>query len=307
VGCPSSGNVLDCLRGKDTATLQQANRDVTASATYGSWAFLPVTDGTFITGRPSTFMFSKKMNGEAILVGNNANEGPLFTPSTINTLDDLKAWLHQEFPTFADTDVQSILNAYPSTDAPVNPASPRYATNGLTGATAVNVSQVATGQQQRAYNILAEATFVCPSYWLATAYTSKKSTYHYQYSVPFASHTDDIPGYFGPSTPNQSVAFSQAFRQIWGNFIKSENPQVPSDSVLKAWPKWDGGMDTKMVNLNETGGVPYETVTQFGATVTQFADPGLKNDFKIVDAYDWEGGRGKRCDFWKSMAEKVSI
>jgi hypothetical protein len=82
---------------------------------------------------------------------------------------------------------------------------------------------------------------------------------------------------------------------------------VPSDSVLKAWPKWDGGMDTKMVNLNETGGVPYETVTQFGATVTQFADPWLKNDFKIVDAYDWEGGRGKRCDFWKSMAEKVSI
>ncbi|KAF2688723.1 alpha/beta-hydrolase [Lentithecium fluviatile CBS 122367] len=307
VGCGSSGNVLECLRGKDSATLQQANQNVTASATYGSWAFLPVTDGSFITSRPSTALAAKAVNGEAILVGNNVNEGALFVPPIISTLDGLKAWLQQEFPTFTDADVQSVLNTYPSTDEPVDPTSPKFATNGLSGATAINVSQAATGQQQRGNNILAEATFICPSYWLNTAYTFKTSTYHYQYSVPFASHTDDISAYFGPSTPNQSAAFSQAFRQIWGNFIKNQSAAVEIDRVLKAWPKWDGGNDAKMANLNETGGVPYETVTQFGVTVTQFADPGLKNDFKVVDAYDWEGGRGKRCEFWKSMADKVSI
>lgn len=307
VGCGSSGSVLDCLRGKDSATLQTANQDVTASAKYGSWAYLPVTDGTFVTSRPSQPLFAKTVNGEAILVGNNANEGALFVPPTISTLDDLKAWMRGEYPTFSDADIQEVLNAYPSTDAPVDPNAPKYATNGLTGATAVNVSQAGTGQQQRAYNILAEATFVCPSYWINTAFTSKKATYHYQYSVPFGGHTEDIPAYFGPSTPNQSASFSQTFRLLWGNFVKSCNPAVASDSVLKNWPKWDGGVDTKMVNLNETGGTPYTVVTLTGATVTQFAEPGLQNDFKVVDAYDWEGGRGKRCDFWKRMADKVSI
>jgi carboxylesterase type B len=36
-GCPSSGNVLSCLRGKDSATLQQASFNVTQAATYGYW------------------------------------------------------------------------------------------------------------------------------------------------------------------------------------------------------------------------------------------------------------------------------
>jgi carboxylesterase type B len=36
-GCPSSGNVLACLKSKDTAVLQQANFDVTQQSTYGYW------------------------------------------------------------------------------------------------------------------------------------------------------------------------------------------------------------------------------------------------------------------------------
>jgi len=26
---------------------------------------------------------------------------------------------------------------------------------------------------------------------------------------------------------------------------------------------------------------------------------------RLVDALEWEGGRGARCDFWRSMGEKV--
>lgn len=36
-GCPNSGNVFTCLKGKDTDTLQQANYAVTQQATYGYW------------------------------------------------------------------------------------------------------------------------------------------------------------------------------------------------------------------------------------------------------------------------------
>ncbi|KAH7117916.1 Alpha/Beta hydrolase protein [Dendryphion nanum] len=304
VGCGNASVVLDCLRKVDSLSLQQASNSISTGGTYATWAFLPVTDGSFITNRPSIALKSKKLNGKAILAANNANEGALFVLPNINTLDDLKTWLHLDFPALTPTEIQKILDAYPSTDSPVDPTTPRFATNGLDSPTAVNMSQVASGQQQRAYNIHAEARFVCPSYWLNNAYTS---SYHYQYSVPFASHGDDVPAYFGPSTPNQSASFSLAIRKIWGKFIVQSNPSVSSEPAVANWPKWSAGDRSKLVNLNTTGGVPYQAVTQFGATVTQFREPGVENRFSVVDAWEWEGGRGKRCEFWRSLADRISI
>jgi hypothetical protein len=43
---------------------------------------LPVTDGVFIQDVPSQQLLEKKVNGENLLVGNNANEGPSF-PKTL--------------------------------------------------------------------------------------------------------------------------------------------------------------------------------------------------------------------------------
>lgn len=60
-----------------------------------------------------------------------------------------------------------------------------------------------------------------------------------------------------------------------------------------------------MMNLNTTGGTPYVATTQFGVQVTQFKDPGVGNAFGVVGAWDWEGGRGKRCEFWKEMVGKI--
>ena len=65
-------------------------------------------------------------------------------------------------------------------------------------------------------NILAEATFVCPSYWMATAFTGmEKTAYHYQYSVPFAAHRADVTAYVGPATPNQGPEFTLAIRSMY--------------------------------------------------------------------------------------------
>ncbi|KAF2280548.1 alpha/beta-hydrolase [Westerdykella ornata] len=307
-GCGNASNKLDCLRIKDSMTLQQINAEIVTTQVYGTWPFLPVTDGSFIKQRPTSALEKKLVNGRNILVGNNANEGPLFVPKgAINTVEDLKAWLRQVFPSLTDADVHTILEAYASSDAPVDPNAPKFATNGLGPATAVNVSQVATGQQQRANNIYAEATFVCPSYWLNTAYTSKTpSSFHYQYSIPFASHGDDVPGYFGPATPNQGRDFALAFRQIWGNFITKSNPTLVGGPGDIRWPEWTPGEGAYMMNLNTTGGMPYEVETQFGV-VTQFKEPGLRKYIMPVNAWTWEGGRGKRCEVWKALADKILI
>ncbi|KAF9871239.1 carboxylesterase family protein [Colletotrichum karsti] len=308
-GCAEAGDVVECLRGKDSMVLQRASANVTSEQTYGFWAFYPVTDGVYIESLASEQMGRKKVNGERFLVGNNANEGPLFVPPNIASVDDLTSWLKLEFSNLSSTQIDEILAANP-TRTGANDT--RFETNGLTGLTAMDVSQAGTGQLQRAINIYAESTFVCPSYWLSTAFTSPStSAWHYQYSVPFAWHTSDIPAYFGPATPNQGADLTLAFRRIWGNFVTRSDPSIDDEVVNGAlgggaseWPAWTE-TGPKQLNLNQTGGVAYEFVTQWGVSVTQFAEPGLVTEIEVVPADEWEGGRGGRCEFWRRLAPSI--
>lgn len=226
----NQSTIFECLTFQDTAVLQNASFNVSASGTYGTWGFLPVTDGVFVQDVPSQQLLQKRVNGRNLLVGvstapsysvpyseliflqNNANEGPLFTPQDITTESDLLAWLRLTFPLFTNDDIAKILLYYPSTNVSVSSDAVDYATLGYTRASALNESSVASGQQQRADNIYAETTFVCPSYWMAEAYSDKgRSSYKYQYSIPVAQHGADVEGYFGPATPNQGPDFELAF------------------------------------------------------------------------------------------------
>jgi carboxylesterase type B len=219
-GCPPSaayGNnsqtIIECLRSKGTETLQSACQNISASGTYGTWAFLPVTDGVVIQDLPTRQLSDKKVNGQRVLSGNNADEGPGFVPQSITTEDDLVAWLRLTFPQFAPNDIAKVLLYYPSANATADPLTRGFATNGYTGATAVNTSDVGTGQQQRANNIYAETTFVCPSYWLTEAYSTQgREAWKYQYSVPVATHGADVSLYFGPDGIQQGEDFSTAFQ-----------------------------------------------------------------------------------------------
>lgn len=325
VGCPPTkayGNtaetIFDCIVSKDTETLQTASFNISGSGTFGTWGFLPVTDGTFVQQTPSQQLLKRQINGERLLVGNNADEGPLFTPQNINTEDDLLSWLRLTFPLFTNEDIAKILFYYPSSNASVNPSDPLFPTEGDSGATALNQSDLATGQQQRANNIYAETTFVCPSYWMAEAYAgSGRSSYKYQYSVSIALHATDVAGYFGPATPNQGPDFAMAFMRIWGNFVTQNNPSIPAEVANGAgsggntaeeanpasnWPAFNVYAPYQ-VDLNQTGGTAGAAQTMFnGHNYTEVGGAGLRNDFRLVNAYTWEGGRGYRCDFWRSFA-----
>jgi carboxylesterase type B len=151
VGCGSSGPVLECLRSKDTETIFEAVINVTANATYGVFPFQPVTDYKFITSQLTAALESGQVGSQGALVGNNADESPYFVPYGISTLKNLTDWLHLEFPRFSDADIESILEMYPSPDTPDDLTSAKYATTGYGFPTAVNVSSIATGHQQRAY------------------------------------------------------------------------------------------------------------------------------------------------------------
>ncbi|KAK7751568.1 hypothetical protein SLS62_006518 [Diatrype stigma] len=219
--------------------------------------------------------------------------------------------------------------------------SPEKGGSGDSGATAVTTSQIASGHQQRANAILGETTFMCPSYWLATAFNSPQTGHHswkYQYSVPAALHGYDLEAYFGPARRNQGPELTRALQISWGNFVSFGDPSTtppgaggasdgnrssrstlsePSYAVLERWPEFSGS-DPRMMVFNQTGGTPYEftavqvrndgpltVVGDRDMNVTLYSEPGLRNDIRLVDAYTWEGGRGTRCDFWRSIGAIV--
>jgi len=322
-GCPpmwaygnASMTVFNCLISQNTTTLQRASFTVSSSGLVGTWGFLPVTDGVFIQDVPSQQLLRKRVNGQNALIGNNANEGTPFTPTTIKTEADLVAWLRLTFPLFTNGDIAKILLYYPTTNA--STTGPLYATNGISGASALNQSQVATGQQQRADNIYAETTFVCPSYWMAEAYTDHgRTSYKYQYSVAAATHGTDVSAYFGPAARTQGPDLEAAFMQIVGNFVTTNNPSVSAAVANGAgssnpqapnpasdWPPFTVYAPYQ-IDLNQTGGSTAFSTSGFGVNYTQLAGPGMMNAFSLVNAYTWEAGRGFRCDFWRSVAAIV--
>jgi carboxylesterase type B len=194
--------------------------------TFGTWAFLPVTDGVLVQSLPSTQLLEKRVNGRSLLVGNNANEGPSFTPQYITSESALLTWLQSTLPEFTTGDLAKVLLYYPISDT----SGTKFATTGVSGPSALDQSNIATGQQQRAdvslvtisrqintnslKNIYAELTFVCPSYWMAEAYSGKdRTSYKYQFSALPGTHGADVSAYFGPlgKVPSLSTDYQRAF------------------------------------------------------------------------------------------------
>ena len=146
----TNATILDCLRNADSDTLQHASFIVGASGTYGTWGFLPVTDGDFIRERPTEQLLAGRVNGIRVLSGNNANEGALFVIQNITTESAFEDWARLQFPGFSQNDIEALLAAYPSSGEDIDdPSAARFSTTGTSPPSALDVSPFATGQQQR--------------------------------------------------------------------------------------------------------------------------------------------------------------
>ncbi|KAI1770660.1 alpha/beta-hydrolase [Hypoxylon cercidicola] len=322
-------SVFECLVSADTVDLQNASSIVTMSGLYGQWAFVPVTDGIIIQDRPSNQLLKGgKLNGIRILTSNNANEGPDFTPQGITSEHTFRHFLLNNYPRLGEENVTNILALYsvPPTASEVlansDGENPPYSTTN---------SEWASGWQQAATNLYAEATFVCPSYWLADGFASKKGgkAWRYQFSVPPAQHSLDLDPLLepadtnGPGMEGMDEVFRTAFQQIWGNFVVNGDPEltlaqtnaVDNGNITAAgsgsWPQWSGlpGQNW-MLNLNMTGGAPSNksfnldgvtvNVTIYGPSEDASSSP-LEAVFKISEGTSWEGGRGERCQLWAEL------
>jgi glutamate dehydrogenase/leucine dehydrogenase len=84
-------------------------------------------------------------------IQNNAHEGALIPPSDIRTENDTIAWIKSYFVNLSGRDITDILKTYPTNSGSRNASTARYETSGYGPVTALDVSPVATGQQQRVY------------------------------------------------------------------------------------------------------------------------------------------------------------
>jgi hypothetical protein len=188
-------------------------------------------------------------------------------------------------------DNETCLNVASVYNIPTTIPGPLFGTLGPSGPTALNQSEFGIGQQQRANNLYAETTFVCPSYWLASAYSSQssvqresaksrnaaraKASWKYQYSVPPSEHGADLDAYdainrealgFG----TLSAGFRTAAQKIWGRLIMFDDPTLPPSVVRDITTFPNGTLTGDVLGAAEEGMWPrWEGDTNNG-------DPGYK-------------------------------
>jgi hypothetical protein len=197
----------------------------------------------------------------------------------------------------------------------------RFDTLGYTGPTALTESGMATGLQQTAFDIFAESTFDCPGYWMAEAFSlGSRQSWKYQYSVEPNYHGADLSAYWAVDATTPNADFRHAFQSMWGNFIVHDNPvisvqdatanytnaTVPIAPGAKTilWPEYSINQPQQL-NLNTTGGVVDLVTVTDDLSFNVRTGAGIVNKFSLVDAFTWEGGRGARCDFWRTIAPNV--
>src|SRR5690606_26213941 len=110
--------------------------------------YYPVTDGSFVTTRPSTGLtIGRKHNGNNIITTHQAADGFIFTPQNLTSNADVSAFISGFLPTITPANLQAAMNKYSSFTDPL----------------------------QKAQAMIQEYLFECVSYSLADAFTDKKN------------------------------------------------------------------------------------------------------------------------------------
>ncbi|KAJ7587028.1 Alpha/Beta hydrolase protein, partial [Mycena floridula] len=213
--CTSATDTLVCLRGVDAGSLETVNTNINSGGFFGTFIFVPVVDGTFITQRPTLSMAQGKVNGQALLSVTNTFEGRAF----VNSGNPLNAteYARQLFPEFTAAQIAGVL--------------PLYQNLGT------NLDQDIA--------IQGEAIFICPTYFLLNAF--KGRSFKGEYAVPNGNHGDDIAYYFPTAhsapifnNPDFVKAFSHAFLSF-AMFLDPNVKVVPT--ITPTWNRWTSNQE----------------------------------------------------------------
>ncbi|KAF4614285.1 hypothetical protein D9613_007996 [Agrocybe pediades] len=214
----SEADTLGCLRQADASALATANNDILDSGFFGTFAFVPVVDGTLITDSPINLLKQGKVNGKALYSVTNSFEGNDFVDQGTAATVQVENYVAQLLPTVGPQVVE-----------------------------AASMLGLILVRALKAY-VFDLAIFICPTYYLFNAFKNK--TFKAQFAVPPALHGNDLPYYFNngqiPLT-GKTTDFANAFSESFLNFVKTLNPGqqtnitgLPTNISLSSWKMWNG-------------------------------------------------------------------
>jgi para-nitrobenzyl esterase len=217
VGCTDTATLLTCLRGKSPTTLLAATP---AGATSGWW---PVTDGVAIPKEPMSVFADGSFTKVPTLVGNNKNEGTLFTYAAPPT--DPSSYLALENASFPGHGA-AIVAQYP-------------------------ISNYGGSYFEAASDALTDGVFLCPTRKVARAIAKGGTpTYRYDFvhaiSFPLipnlgAFHGSELLFVFGnkldgiTGLQSNELPLSNEMMAYWGRMATHGNPNT---SGAFAWPAY---------------------------------------------------------------------
>lgn len=269
-GCGSNAT-LACLTALPADTLVKAAGAVAFNQTYGVFVYVPVTDGSFLTGLYSDLIAAGKYNTKTVMSLNNYNEGYGFTDPSLMSSDTnqtdaqldatLDTYIQSVLPNLFAEQRQSILQEYPVSDFPR-----------------------ANNTFLRAETINGLAIFVCPGYNMAKG--AAETAWYGQYVAGDSLHAEDVALY---GQANLTAAASQSLINSFdGAFLSFALTGSPNNNPLDASinPYWPTLSSSEVLVFNTTtGGV-------FGQAAPTLAPA------NAPIAPDFSKGRVDQCNFW---------
>ncbi|KAJ7692062.1 Alpha/Beta hydrolase protein [Mycena rosella] len=226
--CTTAADSMACLRSADANSLQTANTQINNDGFFGTFLFVPVVDGSFITQRPTLSLLQRKVNGEALLSVTNTFEGTDFVNQGTGVTANATQYALDLFPDFGPSQASKVGSLYAGLGTAL------FQENAIQG----------------------ESIFICPTYFILRAFPG--ASFKAEFAIPPGLHANDV-AYYWPTLstpPFQNTKFINAFAQIFTSFAISLDPNVKIDpaTITPRWKKWDAG-HTEML-FNETAGVP---------------------------------------------------
>ncbi|KAK3110842.1 hypothetical protein LTR53_014459 [Teratosphaeriaceae sp. CCFEE 6253] len=256
----AGGDVLACLRSKDTATLQSADFGFNLQTFPGAnstslWYFLPVVDGNF----SDDYLYNQFEQGRIvhvpILVGDDTDEGTGFV-SNASTHTDFVTFLKGNFPHLSDADLDAISAAYPEDGFGTFPQHAAY-----------------FPALAQAYG---ENTLVCPGIAMSDSlatYLSPEQVWNYRYNVQDAPtvaaglgvpHVSEKKAIYGVNNTNSGDLCNDCsymhdnapvipiVMDYWISFILSLDPNTFKAPNAPEWLPWGTGSQRLVIETNSS-------------------------------------------------------
>ena len=264
-GCDGQG--LACLRKVPTEILARVNMEICATGFIGTTTWAPVIEpiGGYIETRPSVGLLgsTRKLNANRVLTTHVSRDGyNLVDPSV--TGGNVTEYVHQLLPSLSQTQVADLISRYPLSEY--------------------------SNEHERTASIYQDTIFVCPSYWVATAFSG--AAYKGIWTVPPATHGQDAGYWLYSGSDYHTLPSPETFENYIGDivsFIRSGDANLfrlnkkPGQSNRLEWPLFEQRRAMGLV---------------FG-----LAGDGVGS---MVEARSMDRALKARCDWWLTVADVVS-